>query len=84
MSDDRDRYRVVKVLKGFGERVQKSVFECSKLTESQFLRMKGQLDDLIDHTTDTVRYYPLCERCLDKVEWSGTGESPVEGAFRVV
>lgn len=28
VSDDRERYRVDKVLKGFGFRVQKSVFEC--------------------------------------------------------
>ncbi len=84
VSDDRDRYRLVKVLKGFGERVQKSVFECAKLTESQFLRLQSQLDAVIDHTTDSVRYYHLCERCLDKVEWSGMGEGPVEGSFRVV
>jgi CRISPR-associated protein Cas2 len=28
ISDDRERYRIDKVLKGYGFRVQKSVFEC--------------------------------------------------------
>ena len=84
VSDDRDRYRVVKLLKGVGERVQKSVFECASLTEPHFLKLKDRLESLIDHRTDSVRYYPLCERCLDKVEWSGLGEAPVEGSFRVV
>ncbi|HDG96778.1 MAG TPA: CRISPR-associated endonuclease Cas2, partial [Desulfobacterales bacterium] len=44
--DDRTRQRVVKVLKGYGHRVQKSVFECSKLSEDRYLKLKNKLEDL--------------------------------------
>ncbi len=76
ISDDRVRYRAVKVLKGFGTRVQKSVFECPDLTEKKFLRLKDRLESLIDFTTDSVRYYRQCRGCLTEVELSGVGEPP--------
>jgi len=82
--DDRTRQRVVKCLKSFGERVQKSVFECGDLNEERFLKLKSSVEDLIDSTEDTVRYYPLCKGCLRNVEFSGIGEAPKEGRFRVV
>lgn len=74
--DNRDRYRVVKILKGYGIRVQKSVFECSNMSEYKFLRMKSDIEDVIDHGEDTIRYYPLCRGCVKAVEFSGTGEKP--------
>jgi CRISPR-associated protein Cas2 len=82
--DDRVRYRVVKVLKRFGVRVQKSVFECGRLTEKQFLKMKRLLEDQIDHGEDSVRYYPVCRDCLGKVEVSGDGRVPTSEDFKVV
>ncbi len=82
--DDRTRYRAVKVLKSYGGRVQKSVFECPSLSEEQFLKLKTRLDDVIDHTEDTVRYYFLCRECLRKVEFSGVGEAPDVRPFKVV
>lgn len=76
VSDDRIRYRVVKVLKGYGHRVQKSVFECPRLNEHKFLTLKDRLESLIDFTTDSVRYYRQCSGCLKEVEVSGMGEYP--------
>ncbi len=82
--DDRVRYRAVKVLKQFGVRVQKSVFECAQLTDHQFILLVQRLADLIDHTQDTVRYYTLCRGCLRKVEFSGIGEEPQQDRFKVI
>ena len=82
--DDKIRYRAVKILKAYGYRVQKSVFECPALTEEQFVKMKLRLEDTVDHTEDTVRYYMVCKACLDKMEFSGIGEPPDTSAFRVV
>ncbi|MEW6221289.1 MAG: CRISPR-associated endonuclease Cas2 [Thermodesulfobacteriota bacterium] len=76
VSDDRVRYRVVKALKGCGVRVQKSVFECPDLTEKRLAKLQTRLAGLIDHLTDSVRYYRLCGNCLQEVEWTGTGEAP--------
>lgn len=84
ISDDKVRYRVVKALKGYGIRVQKSVFECSDLTEKRFLKLKDYLEGLIDETTDSVRYYRLCRNCLKNVEFSGLGQVPEIKKFEIV
>lgn len=84
ISDDRVRYRVVKAIKSYGVRVQKSVFECTDLSEESFLKMKNRLEDLIDHGEDTVRYYQLCRGCVRRVEYSGMGGLPDTENFRVV
>ena len=76
ISDDRTRYRVVKVLKGYGYRVQKSVFECPRLTERQLLTLMDRLGRLIDMTTDTVRFYRQCRGCLTDFEHIGVGQPP--------
>jgi CRISPR-associated protein Cas2 len=84
ISDDRIRYRVVKVLKAYGYRVQKSVFECPDLTEKRFLTLKDRLEALIDATTDSVRCYRQCRGCLSDFEFSGVGEEPEVRKFGVV
>lgn len=81
--DDRVRYRAVKTLKGYGVRVQKSVFECSGLTEHKFLKMVSSLEDIIDHGEDTVRYYTLCSACLKAFEFSGVGREPELQKYKV-
>lgn len=81
--DDRIRYRAVKIIKSYGARVQKSVFECASLTEEQFLKMKQRIEDCIDNAQDSVRYYLLCRQCLQKVEYSGIGEAPQMATYRV-
>jgi len=82
--DDRIRYRVVKVLKAYGYRVQKSVFECPGVTEEQFLKMRTAIEKLIDHLDDSVRYYYLNRSCLEKFEFDGIGEKPENRRFHVV
>ena len=84
ISDDKKRYRCAKVLKGFGVRVQKSVFECQGLSERRFLKMKAAIEDIIDATTDTVRYYRLCKECVSRVEVTGQGEPPDDTDFKIV
>ena len=73
--DDKVRYKAAKVLKGYGYRVQKSVFECPELTEKQYLKLKDRLENLIDATEDSVRYYRQCRACLGEFEFSGIGEA---------
>ena len=82
--DNRVRYRVVKVLKGYGTRVQKSVFECANMTEYKFMKMQSDLEEIIDHGEDTIRYYPLCKHCVGQVEFSGTGNPPNTRAYSVL
>ncbi len=80
--DDRRRLRVAKILLGYGERVQYSVFEC-RITKVQYLRMKERLDDVIDPVEDRVSFYSLCEACCKKVERIGNTELLPEDAIFV-
>ncbi len=84
ISNDRIRYHAVKTIKGLGYRVQKSVFEFPNITEKQLLVLKDKLEALIDHETDSVRYYRLCRACLPVIEWSGRGTSPNTDKFLVI
>jgi len=84
IAENKVRYRVVKELKNNGKRVQKSVFECSDLSEERFLKLKSRLEDHIDHEMDSIRYYLLCRSCVEKVEFSGAGKRPEIGKFQVV
>lgn len=63
VSDDAIRLRVAHALQKFGQRVQKSVFECQL--------QDGQLDECIailkrvleDPENGNIRIYKLCENC---------------------
>jgi len=72
ITDDKKRNNVCKTLKNYGVRVQKSVFECI-LTDSQYCKMKGNLDKVIDYDTDSIRYYRLCKNCVEIIEITGNG-----------
>ncbi len=45
ITDDKERDKIAKVLKDFGFRVQKSVFEC-RLTEKELKKMLSRLEQL--------------------------------------
>jgi len=83
VSDDRRRQKVAKVLLGFGERVQYSVFECH-LTPSRLSELKDRLRGLIDTQHDSVRLYRLCSRCVSRVEVLGQGEVTEDVEFYIV
>lgn len=82
--DDRVRYRAVKILKTFGVRVQKSVFECANLTEKQFLTLMDRMEETVDQVEDSVRYYVICKSCLEKMEFTGLGDPPMTEEFKIV
>lgn len=50
--------RVAKACKNYGQRVQKSVFECS-VNEMQYEQMKRELVREIDKASDNLRIYRL-------------------------
>jgi len=82
--DDKDRRQAVKIIGDYGCRVQKSVFECSGISEEQYLKMKIRLEGCIDNILDTVRYYRICKDCIRKMEYSGIGDPQLIKAFRIV
>ncbi len=58
VSSNRKRYRVVKCVKGYGERVQKSVFEC-KLIAPKVSELFDALKALDLDPSDSIRVYQL-------------------------
>ena len=69
--------RVAKACLVYGQRVQNSVFEC-ELTEVQLCMLKERIKGIIDHTTDSVRFYHLNRNENRRVEVLG-----VETSFNV-
>ena len=67
---DKRRTRLSKLLSGFGERVNYSVFEC-ELRERQFESLKRGILKLIDPDEDRVRYYELCLDCRNRIQLNG-------------
>lgn len=67
---ERRLHKVAKTCLNFGQRVQNSVFECAVSME-QFVRLKGQLVDLIDPATDSLRFYFLGNNWKHRVEHIG-------------
>ena len=64
--DDRRRTKLHRHLKGFGMRVQYSVFECV-LDEPEVARLQTIVRQTIKHGEDHVRYYRLCENCVSRI-----------------
>ncbi|OYT69579.1 MAG: CRISPR-associated endonuclease Cas2 [Armatimonadetes bacterium JP3_11] len=50
--------KVAKACEAYGQRVQKSVFEC-RLTENQLNTLKLRLLQIIDRSADSLRFYRL-------------------------
>ncbi len=61
---------VAKTCLNYGKRVQNSVFECV-LTESQYIVLKYNLENVIDTVEDSVRFYRLGTNWKRKVETIG-------------
>lgn len=66
ISDSKIRDQVFKLLKGVGEPVNYSVFEC-ELKKKELKLLRDKIKNLIDPKKDVVIYYPLCLNCLARV-----------------
>jgi CRISPR-associated protein Cas2 len=63
---DRRRSRVANLLKGYGLRVQKSVFECV-LSDEQCEMVQRKLEKCLKPEEDQVRFYPMSGHTRGKV-----------------
>ena len=64
--------RAAKACEDYGQRVQKSVFECT-VTDVTFHRMKRRLLEIIDEKQDSIRFYKLPRSRDQRVEEYGQG-----------
>ncbi len=65
--------RVAKACEGYGQRVQKSVFECT-VSDTTYERMKARLLKLINQQEDSIRFYRMPEERERRVEEFGVGK----------
>lgn len=66
--------RVAKECVNYGQRVQKSVFECL-VDPAQFLELRRRIEDIIDPERDSIRYYFLGANWNRRVEHVGAKPS---------
>lgn len=79
IADDKIRRRVFNRLKDCGKPVQYSVFECH-LDDAMLQALRQRLQAEID-VGDSVRWYPLCGWCCEKVSFQGVGLPPEDQRF---
>ena len=80
--NDRRRTKVHKLLRGFGDWTQFSLFECY-LSAKEMVQLRNKLDKLVKAETDSVRFYPLCAACVARVDTVGSPK-PAEAKIYVV
>ncbi len=62
--------RVAKICKNYGQRVQKSVFECL-IDPAQWVAMRQRLIDEIQEEDDSLRFYFLGKNWRKRIEHIG-------------
>lgn len=78
--EDKRRTRVMQLLKGYGTRVQFSVFECY-LSKQELAKLGLQLRLLIDPTSDSVRCYRLDSLAVRRIQVVGIGRVTPDETF---
>jgi len=72
IADPRRLNRVAKIIKDYGFRVQKSIFEVD-VDSRRFMEMWARVHEEIEPAEDGVKFFPLCEKCAGTVENIGLG-----------
>lgn len=80
--DDKRRTKIHKILKGFGQWTEFSLFECF-LTKKELLQMRIKLDKYLDPRKDKVRIYLICDACLTRIETIGIPEPREETSYLI-
>ena len=63
--DDKRLRRVFKTMRGYGDHLQYSVFEC-QLTATELVRLRAELSEIIHHTLERS---VVCEPRLSRGAW---------------
>ncbi len=83
IAHDAKRERARKTLSEYGDHIQYSLFECY-LSEGDVDALKNRLEELIDDRTDSVRFYPLCSGCVNRVIVEGGNAPEPDEGFVVI
>ncbi|MBP1468466.1 CRISPR-associated endonuclease Cas2 [Candidatus Chloroploca sp. M-50] len=81
--EDKRRTKVMNLLKGYGTRVQYSVFEC-ELTTQEFATIGKELRTIIDANTDSVRCYRLDADAVQRIAILGIGRVTTDPGYYLI
>lgn len=73
IADARRLRKIAAILKDYGVRIQKSVFEL-RLSPASLHVLERRLLTVMDEQEDGIKLFPLCESCLGKK--NGLGRTP--------
>ena len=78
ISNDKSRRKVGEALEAFGKRVNYSVFEIQVKSKPQKNSLENELLKLLNPKDDSLRFYHICQNCVEK-SWSlGDESAPFE------
>lgn len=78
--NDKRRSKIHKILCGFGEWTQYSVFECF-LDKRELVLLRAKIQQIIDDGEDSLRIYPICEADRKHVETIGSAPPQEKTVF---
>jgi CRISPR-associated protein Cas2 len=81
--DDRRRLKIAKILMDYGHRVQYSVFE-AELNAEMLGRLRDRIIAAVEPDEDSVRIYPHCAACVDRIEIMGQGTVSQDPEFVII
>lgn len=76
--------RIARIMKDYGHRVQKSIFEVN-VDERRFEELRRRVEFVLIREEDGVKYFPLCNRCADTLIALGVcAVMPVDSDYLIV
>lgn len=78
--DDKRRTKIMKTLKGFGDHVQYSVFDCL-LEPKDLAELHKRLAKLVKLQEDSIRFYYINQSDVGRIEVMGIGGVVEERIF---
>jgi CRISPR-associated protein Cas2 len=72
IADEKRLRKVATLMKDYGTRVQRSVFECL-IEERQLVELTSKLMKIIEISEDSTRFYKICGSCQEKIQVIGKG-----------
>lgn len=72
IADPKRLAKIAKIMKDYGDRVQKSIFEVTA-RGGVFNQLRRRVEAIIVPEEDGVKYFPVCEKCSGTVEIIGQG-----------
>ena len=83
VTNDRRRRKLVLLLQGYLQRVQKSVFE-GFISKTQYKELCEKSEKVIDEEEDSIRYYPICSTCSSGMELRGINDVIEDHDFLII